>query len=102
MSHPAELADRSSFDAQLHLRLVFGSGSLNRLGELAADHGAGKVLLVTDPGIRAVGHVDRALTSLNEANLSVVIYDQAKENPTTECVMECAELARQEISYPTK
>lgn len=96
MSHPAELADRSSFDAQLHLRLVFGTGSLNRLGELAADHGAGKVLLVTDPGIRAVGHVDRALTSLNEANLSVVIYDQAKENPTTECVMECAELARQE------
>jgi alcohol dehydrogenase len=96
MSHPAELADQSSFDAQLHLRLVFGSGSINRLGKLAAEHGAGKVFLVTDPGVRAVGHVDRALASLNEVNLSVVIYDQAKENPTTDCVMECAELARQE------
>ena len=61
MSHPAELADQSSFDAQLHLRLVFGSGSLNRLGELAAEHGARKVLLVTDPGFRSVGHVDLSL-----------------------------------------
>ena len=59
--HPAELAEQASFDAQLHLRLVFGNGTLDRLGELAREHGAGKVLLVTDPGIRAVGHVDLSL-----------------------------------------
>ena len=81
MSHPAELADQNSFDAQLHLRLVFGNGTLNRLGEMAKEHGAGKVLLVTDPGIRSVGHVDRAQASLASAELPVVIYDQAKENP---------------------
>lgn len=92
--HPAELAEKASFDAQLHLRLVFGNGTLDRLGELAREHGAGKVLLVTDPGIRAVGHVDRAQASLAAAELPVVIYDQAKENPTTECVAECVEMAR--------
>ena len=92
--HPAELAEQASFDAQLHLRLVFGNGTLDRLGELAREHGAGKVLLVTDPGIRAVGHVDRAQASLAAAELPVVIYDQAKENPTTECVAECVEMAR--------
>lgn len=92
--HPAELAEKASFDAQLHLRLVFGNGTLDRLGELAREHGAGKVLLVTDPGIRAVGHVDRAQASLTAAELPVVIYDQAKENPTTECVAECVEMAR--------
>ena len=91
--HPAELAEQASFDAQLHLRLVFGNGTLDRLGELAREHGAGKVLLVTDPGIRAVGHVDRAQASLAAAELPVVIYDQAKENPTTECVAECVEMA---------
>ena len=96
MSHPAELADQASFDTTLHLRLVFGNGTLSRLGELASEHGAGKVLLVTDPGIRAVGHVDRAQASLEAAGLSVAIYDQAKENPTTECVAECVELARSE------
>ena len=94
MSHPAELAEKASFDAQLHLRLVFGNGTLDRLGELAREHGAGKVLLVTDPGIREVGHVDRAQASLAGAELPVVIYDQAKENPTTECVAECVEMAR--------
>ena len=94
MSHPAELAEKASFDAQLHLRLVFGNGTLDRLGELAREHGAGKVLLVTDPGIREVGHVDRAQASLAAAELPVVIYDQAKENPTTECVAECVEMAR--------
>ena len=26
----------------------------------------------------------------------MVIYDQAKENPTTECVADCVELARRE------
>ena len=92
--HPAELAEQASFDAQLHLRLVFGNGTLDRLGELAREHGAGKVLLVTDPGIREVGHVDRAQASLAAAELPVVIYDQAKENPTTECVAECVEMAR--------
>lgn len=96
MSHPAELADQTSFDAQLHLRLVFGNGTLNRLGEMAKEYGAGKVLLVTDPGIRSVGHVDRAQASLAAAELPVVIYDQAKENPTTECVADCVELARRE------
>ncbi|MBI98515.1 MAG: alcohol dehydrogenase, partial [Verrucomicrobiales bacterium] len=96
MSHPAELVDQASFDTTLHLRLVFGNGTLSRLGELASEHGAGKVLLVTDPGIRAVGHVDRAQASLEAAGLSVAIYDQAKENPTTECVAECVELARAE------
>lgn len=96
MSTPAELADQASFDATLHLRLVFGNGTLNQLGKLAAEHGAGKVLLVTDPGIRAVGHVGRAQASLEAAGLAVAIYDQARENPTTECVAECVELARSE------
>lgn len=96
MSTPAELAKQSSFDAQLHMRLVFGNGKLSLVGGLAAEHGASNVLLVTDPGIRAVGHVDRAQASLEAAGLAFAVYDQAKENPTTECVAECVELARSE------
>lgn len=96
MSTPAELVKQSSFDSQLHLRLVFGNGMIERVGELAAEYGASKVLLVTDPGIRSAGHVDKVFVSLEAAKLQVVIYDQAKENPTTECVAECVELARAE------
>ena len=79
MSTPAELAKQSSFDAQLHMRLVFGNGKLSLVGGLAAEHGASNVLLVTDPGIRAVGHVDRAQASLEAAGLAVAVYDRLRK-----------------------
>ena len=40
-----------SFDSTLRTRVVFGAGSLDRLGELAASLGGHRVLLVTDAGI---------------------------------------------------
>ena len=51
------------------VRVVFGKDRLVELGALARDHGATRVLLVTDPGIVAAGHVDRALNSLRDAGL---------------------------------
>ena len=94
MNTPVRLAEQSTFDSQLHLRLIYGNGEVGRVGELAAEYGANKVLLVTDPGIRSAGHVDKVSESLDSAKLEVFIYDQAKENPTTKCVTDCAELAR--------
>tara|TARA_B100001123_G_scaffold63180_1_gene69305 strand:+ start:153 stop:1337 length:1185 start_codon:yes stop_codon:yes gene_type:complete len=96
MSTPARLAEQSTFDSQLHLRLIYGNGEVGRAGELAAEYGANKVLLVTDPGIRSAGHVDKVSSSLDSAKLEVFIYDQAKENPTTKCVTDCAKLAKAE------
>ncbi len=96
MSTPLELSKLSSFDSQLHLRLVFGDGVANHVGELALEYDANKVLLVTDQGIRSAGHVDKIVDSLEKAKLSVIVYDQAKENPTTECVAECVALAQAE------
>jgi alcohol dehydrogenase len=66
--------------------MVFGAGSLARLGELAGEEGARKILLVTDPGIVGAGHVARALDSLRRAGLETVVFDGVEENPTTEHV----------------
>jgi alcohol dehydrogenase len=68
------------FDAT---RLVFGAGEAGRLGELAAELGASKALLVTDPGIRGAGHVDHALRSLDAAGVAAVIFDGVDANPTS-------------------
>ena len=38
------------FDYQARTRLVFGVNSVERVGELARELGAKKILLVTDPG----------------------------------------------------
>ncbi len=83
-----------SFDSTLRTRVVFGAGSLDRLGELAAGLGARRVLLVTDPGIVRAGHAARAGTLLKAAGLEVAVFDAVRENPTTLDVARGLEVAR--------
>ncbi len=83
-----------SFDYQPLTRVVFGAGTLDRLGELASELGGVRVLLVTDPGLWAAGHPQRAVDSLRAAGLEVVLFDGVEENPTTKHVDAGLELAR--------
>jgi alcohol dehydrogenase len=64
-------------------RLVFGPGSVDRLGELAREIGGTRVLVVTDPGVHEAGHVARALVSLRGAGAETFVFDGVGENPTT-------------------
>src|SRR5437588_2819397 len=72
-----------SFDFLPPTRVVFGIGSLNRLGELTQELGGNRVLVVTDPGLKTAGHPQRAVASLNEAGLAAFVFGQVEENPTT-------------------
>lgn len=72
-----------SFDYVPLTRLVFGPGTLDRLGELVCELGGTRVLLVTDPGLEAAGHPQRAVASLRRAALDVFLFDGVEENPTT-------------------
>jgi alcohol dehydrogenase len=75
-------------------RLVFGAGAVPQVGQLARDLGMQRVLLVTDPGIIAAGHAGRVQAALELAGLTVTLFDQARENPTTKCVDECVAAAK--------
>ena len=46
----------TAFDCTLRTRIVFGRGTVTRLGCLAQECGAGRAFLVTDAGIIAAGH----------------------------------------------
>ncbi len=83
-----------AFDHQPRTRLVFDAGALARLGELARELGARRVLVVTDPGIVRAGHAERAVRSLADAGLAVAMFDQVRENPTTLDVSRCVAAAR--------
>jgi alcohol dehydrogenase len=74
------------FDFHIPTRVVFGPGSLNRLGELARELGGTRVLLVTDPGLEAAGHPQRAMQSLKDAGVQAHLFDDVEENPTSKHV----------------
>ncbi len=82
------------FDFQARTRVVFGPGTLGRLGDLVREVGGERAILVSDAGIRAAGHVDRALQSLEAASIRTVVYEGVEENPTTRHVESALEVAR--------
>ena len=89
-----------SFDFHLRTRIVRGAGALAQLGELAAEvlalAGDGRrVLLVSDPGIVAAGHVQRGVDSLAAAGLEVQLFDGAQENPTTDNIEQALVVAKE-------
>jgi len=66
-----------------------GAGSLRELPSLVS----GRVLIVTDGGIVKAGHVERAVSLLDE----VVVFDEVRENPRESDVAACAEFARGDV-----
>ncbi|MBC7806539.1 MAG: iron-containing alcohol dehydrogenase [Akkermansiaceae bacterium] len=82
------------FDWQPRTRLIFGAGSLARIGDLARELGGRSALVVTDAGIVAAGHVAPAVGYLENAGLSVAVFDAVQENPTTDDVDACVAAAR--------
>ena len=65
------------------IRVHFGSGSIEQLGELARGLGGKHALVVTDPGVRAAGYAERAVRVLAGEGIGASVFDQVSENPTT-------------------
>lgn len=83
------------FDFQPQTRVVYGPGTVDRLGELAAEIGGNRVFLVTDKGLAEAGHEQHGVEALLSAGLEVTVYDDVHPNPTTEDVGRALEVARE-------
>ncbi|MCP4654003.1 MAG: iron-containing alcohol dehydrogenase [bacterium] len=77
------------------VHVVFGDGSLERLGECAFQLGGRRALLVTDGGIVRAGHAERSADFLRRAAIAVRIFAGAAENPTTRDVERGVAAARE-------
>ncbi|HSH95766.1 MAG TPA: iron-containing alcohol dehydrogenase [Roseimicrobium sp.] len=82
------------FDHQPRTRLVFGAGTLEQAGALAAELGIRHALVVTDPGIVRAGHAERLMKSLKTAGIAAELYDHVRENPTTGDIARCLAVAK--------
>jgi alcohol dehydrogenase len=65
------------------IEVLFGQGAAASVGELARGLGGRRALVVTDPGVRAAGHADRATAALGAAGVAARIFDAVIEDPTT-------------------
>ena len=74
------------FDFEPRTRIVFGDGSLARLGDLASGLGFHHTLLVADRGLVEAGHVARATTHLRDAGITVAGFHDFDANPTSTMV----------------
>ena len=86
----------AAFDFDPRTRVVFGAGTMARLGELTRELGGSRVLVVTDDGIERAGHVARAVASLREAGLDAVVFKDVQPNPTTDDVDRGLSVAKAE------
>jgi len=73
----------------------FGYGVADRTGELVRSFGVSRVLLVTDPGIRAAGICGQIEAALASSDIAYEIYDQVSPNPRDYECLAAAERARE-------
>ncbi len=78
------------------VRLFFGAGAFDRLGEHAADWGERALLVTGRSAARKTGLLDRAVSLLDDAGLTVALFDRIMPNPTAAVVDEGAALAREQ------
>ena len=74
------------FDFQPRTRVIFGAGSISRLGETALELNFQKTLLVADRGMIESGHVDEALAPLRKAGIRVSAFHDFEVNPDTRMI----------------
>jgi len=86
----------AAFDFDPRTRVVFGAGTVARLGELTRELGGSRILVVTYDGIERAGHVAEAVASLREAGLDVIVFKDVHPNPTTHDVDRGLAVARAE------
>ena len=77
-------------------RILFGPGSIERLGSEAQLLKAKKILIITDTGVIQAGLLGTVEKSLQSVNLPFVIFDGVEPDPRIEVVEKSVEKAKKE------
>ena len=75
--------------------LKFGPGASAEIGHELRVRGAGRVLVVTDPGVRATGHPDVIADRLRSEGFEATVYADVRVEPTDESILAAVDEARQ-------
>jgi alcohol dehydrogenase class IV len=84
-----------AFQFMAFARLRFQSGGIQFLGEEVKALGGKKVFLVTDPGVKNSGLLDRAIKPLQKEGVPYVVFDEVEPNPSSQVVEKGIGLLKQ-------
>lgn len=76
-------------------QIISGAGSALQLAEPCRRLGMERPLLVTDPGLVAIGLIAPVLAGLEGEGISPVMFDQVREDPPEATVLAAAESGRE-------
>ncbi|MEM0361176.1 MAG: iron-containing alcohol dehydrogenase [Sulfolobales archaeon] len=85
------------FTHYLHTKVVFGKGTVSRVGEEVKKLGGSKVLLVTTGNLLEVtGYLDIISKSLNSVGINYILFNEVEENPSIETCEKGAKISKEE------
>jgi hydroxyacid-oxoacid transhydrogenase len=87
-------ADRETIFTLEATPIKFGPGAAGDAGWELKRMGVSRALLVTDPGVAALGHPDRVREAIEGEGIEVVVYDRARVEPTIDSFQDAADFAR--------
>ena len=87
-------SDRESVFTLEATPIKFGPGAAADAGWELKRLGVKRALLITDPGVAAIGHPERVRASIEAEGIEVVVYDRARVEPTLDSLQEAADFAR--------
>jgi alcohol dehydrogenase len=76
--------------------ITYEAGSAEKTGEILRRNGAGKVLLVVDPGFVKAGPFGKIIASLDKEKIPFVTFDGVEPEPPVEVADQAGSLARKE------
>ena len=75
------------------VNIKFGAGSVAQLPELLIGLGKERPFVVTDPGVKGVGLLEKVEKALSSNGFQVSSFDEIKPNPTTTLIDKAAQFA---------
>lgn len=69
------------FDTYFPTKLIFGAGSISRLGEAAKAYGHKAMIVTTGDDMKTYGILDQATASLEKAGVEYIVFSGIEPNP---------------------
>ncbi|MGI6767133.1 MAG: iron-containing alcohol dehydrogenase [Lentihominibacter sp.] len=75
-------------------KVIFGLDTISELGSETKKYGS-QAMILCDRGVRLAGILEKATNSLDEKNISYIVYDKIKPNPRDKDCDRVAQVARE-------